>query len=332
MTSTASEGAKAPRVRVLPKVTVVVPVRDGGDQLREVVAALEAQSLGSGDFEVVIADDGSRDGAVDLLARRDWLRVETGPRRNSYAARNMGASVARADALAFCDADCRPEPRWLEEGLASLTIFDVVGGAVRFVVPDGRTVWTLLDIDTFLDQERAVRNGTAVSANLFVRRSVFEMVGGFDDTLPNQGDFDFVKRAVAAGARLGYSEQAAVRHPTRDDRGAFLRKAWNVNRRYAAREARSGGRPEALKLRSLVPVIQPIRSRRRVGRSLTLDRHRLAESGVSATPAERVKALPLQYLVLPYLATAAQFQGWIDGRKASAPASLARRARQPWRQ
>jgi glycosyltransferase involved in cell wall biosynthesis len=297
-------------------VSVIVPVRDGGVDVPELVASLRAQTVPRSEFEVLIADDGSSDGATAQLAQDDgWLSVLAGPRRNPYAARNRAAARAGGRVLAFCDVDCRPEPDWLERGLAGLERAEVVAGLVRFMPPSRLTAWSLVDMDTFLDQERTVHTGGAVTANLFVGRALFERVGGFDGTLANGGDQEFVRRCVAAGARLRFERDAVVAHPTRDRARELLGKVWLVNRRHAAREARAGRRPGRLSLRSLVPVVQQLRSRARTGRSIGLDRARLSESGVEPRLWDQVRALPVIYLLMPYLATAAQGRGWIDGRR-----------------
>ena len=92
--------------------SVIVPVRNGGGYVAGLLAALEAQTIAPGRFEVLIGDDGSRDGALaGIEAGRPWLRVVAGPPRNSYAARNMAVRASRAPVLAFCDVDCRPGAR-----------------------------------------------------------------------------------------------------------------------------------------------------------------------------------------------------------------------------
>lgn len=278
---------------------------------------LAVQTLPRESFEVVIGDDGSSDGATRELASEDgWLRVSPGPPLNSYAARNRAVQASQASVLAFCDSDSRPEPTWLEAGLAALEEADLAAGFIRFCGPSRPTVWTLLDVDMFLDQKRSVRSGRAVTANLFVRREWFERVGGFDETLPNTGDYDFVSRCVARGARLIFVRDAVVSHPTRDSARSFLRKVWAVNRRYAARQGREGRKPHGLELRSWVPLVQPLRARRRFGRSIRPDRRRLAESGLAPRLWDDIRALPLMYVGVPYLAGMAQLLGWWEGRRA----------------
>jgi len=299
-----------------PLAAVIVPIRDGGAAVPDLITALAAQTVSRDRFEVIIGDDGSTDGAIGELATDDgWIRIASGPPLNSYAARNRAVQSTSAPVLAFCDVDCLPEPTWLEAGLSALQDGDLVGGMIRFVLPERRSVWTLLDVDLFLDQERTVQSGKAVTANLFVRREIFDRINGFDDSLPNTGDYDFVARAVASGARLVFSPEACVLHPTRDGARPLLRKVWAVNRRYATRQTRTGRRPRALKLREWIPLMQTIRSRRRFGRSLRADRRRLKEHGVAPTLWEDLQALALMYLFVPYVANAAQLHGWWEGRR-----------------
>lgn len=300
----------------MPDVSIVVPVRNGGDDVRALVAALERQTLDPERFEVLIADDGSTDGCLDGVGSSPLrLRILPGPPRNSYAARNRAASAAASPVLAFCDADCVPEPEWLERGLAAVHGADLAAGRIRFSVPPRRSVWTLLDMDSFKDHERQVRNGTAETANLFVRRAVYDSVGGFDDSLPEHGDFDFVQRARAAGASLAYAPEAVVWHPTRNEAKPFLRAVWIYHRWYAAREARAGRFPEGLRPKALFPLVQTIRARRRFGRTLGPDRGWLSANGVVPRRRETIAALPIMYVVVPYLRGAAQLQGWRDGRR-----------------
>lgn len=303
-------------------ITVVAPVRDMDEQAQMLVHALDRQTFPRDRFELILADDGSTSGAIGQLASADeHVRVLHGPRANSYAARNRAAAVARGAILASCDADCVPEPEWLERGAAALRHADVVAGLIRFIPPQRPTIWALLDMSTFLDQERAVKSGYGLGGNLFFRRELFEHVGGFDDSQPNQGDYDFVSRCVAAGAKLTFAAEAVVWHPTRNSARSFLHKLWAVNRRYAEREAVAGRKPEGLKLRNLAPVVQTLRGRKRVGRSLGLDRERLAESGIRPGLWDDVRALPLIYVLVPYLSAFAQLQGWTAVRCRPAKAS-----------
>ena len=309
------------------RVSVIVPVRNGLPFLQTLVDALERQTIGTKGFELVLADDGSSDGTLEWLEERSapWIRVAPGPPRNSYAARNRGAAASSAAVLAFCDVDCVPEPDWLERALAALEVADIAAGRIRFILPRRRTVWTLLDMDTSKDHEREVRNDTAETANLTLRRSLFDAVGGFEEEVSEFGDFDFVRRSVAHGARLAYAADVVVWHPTRDRGRPFLRAQWIYGRGYGELQGRAGRVPTDLRLKALIPVYSVMRTRRWWGRSYGPDRTWLGQNGVVPTRREVLTALPLMYLVLPYLRSVAELVGWLDGRRVRRTAIEARR-------
>lgn len=298
-----------------PLVSVIVPVRDHVDGVREVVACLAKQTLPSGAFELVIGGDGAAPGPLEEVACDEWVRVANGPPMTSYAARNRAASVARGQILAFCDSDCRPEPSWLEEGLAALERSDIVAGEITFVPPVRPTIWSLLTADMFLDQERNVLLRRGVTANLFVRRRTFEHVGGFDVTLPSGGDYDFVRRCVEAGARLAYQPRAVVRHPTLDERDEFLRKVSTTNRWAAARRARAGEPLSLTSLLTLTPIVGVMQARRHALRpAFRLNRPRLVSSGIAPSWRHDVRAMSRLYFHVAYVAGFARIRGWRDGR------------------
>lgn len=289
-------------------VTVVVPARDPGD-LDELVAALRAQSLGLARFEVVIADDGSRP-AIEIGSERGWLRVDRAEPTNSYAARNRGARLARGRAFAFLDADCVPERDWLERGLAALDDgAAVVAGEVRPLPPRRVNAWALLDADDSFNQSRVVAEGYALGGNLFVRRDVFERLGGFDETRPSGGDFEFAERALRAGERLVFAPDAVVTHPTVDSGRVFLRRAWFRDRYHSARKYGRKPLRVVVQLPKLVPVAGPLWARSRRGQPLGFDRSRIGWDGTAAPRRRTVAAaLALRYLVLPYVSAAAHLQ------------------------
>jgi glycosyltransferase involved in cell wall biosynthesis len=298
-------------------VSIIVPVRNAGTDVEGLLTALAAQSFPSERFEVIFGDDGSTDGSLATVTSGPVrARVVTCSPKNAYSARNRAVAEARGSVLAFCDADCRPAPGWLAAGIAELDRADIVAGLIRLVIPDTTPLWALADLDTFLDQERSVRANAAVTANLFVRRELFEAVGGFDDALPGHGDFAFVESCVAVGGRLGFSRNATLEHPARADGSQLLAKVREMHRSYAVRAALSGMRPDGLKLRNWVPVVQTARSRRRGGRPLGLDPRRLADSGVRPGLLRRLSVLPIIYLAIPYAGCIGQLEGWRSVRRA----------------
>ena len=99
-------------------VSVVIPMRDVAPFLRRTIASVGPAPR----LEILLVDDGSRDGTLDLaadLARRDCrIHLLQGDRRGPSAARNLAIAVARAPLVAFLDADDCWRPGKLARQLA----------------------------------------------------------------------------------------------------------------------------------------------------------------------------------------------------------------------
>lgn len=304
-----------------PLVSVIIPVRDDPKGIVKVLECLDAQTLPNSQFEVVIGDDGSRPDRVPGVPGSDSrIRLISGPPLTSYAARNAAARSARGRVLAFCDADCLPEPRWLEEGLAALENADIVAGEVQFHAPENPTVWSLLTIDLFLDQNQNVTLSRAVTANIMVRRIDFEKINGFDQSLPSGGDYDFVRRMVQDGARLEYAPLAVVGHPTMDRASPFLRKIYKTNFWSGARHARNKDQMDLMGILLLVPVIGVVLARHRVYRpAFRLQRQRLKKSNVRTDWRKRALAVAALYCIVYFVAGIGRVFGWLRGLNMNRP-------------
>jgi GT2 family glycosyltransferase len=192
----------------VPSVSVVIPARDAAATIGDTLAALAEQQPD----EVIVVDDGSRDATMALAEASPVVtHVIRGAGEGPGAARNAGAAAATGEALAFLDADCVPQRGWLRAGLRALEEADLVQGPTTPppAAPRGpfdRTLWVVEPWGLF------------ETANLFVRRELFERLGGFEPWLsPARSkelaeDVWFGWRAVRAGARTGFCETALVHH------------------------------------------------------------------------------------------------------------------------
>jgi glycosyltransferase involved in cell wall biosynthesis len=212
-------------------VSVVIPFRNARNDLPTLVDALRRQTLGPSKFEVIWVDDASRDGGGRWLSDQlapGWRLLVHPEARGSYAARNTALSHAAAESVAFTDADCRPDAGWLEHGLAALRSAPRIAGRIHLELSTHPTIAERVDAGRFLRQRRYVEEGFAATANLFVRRAVFDRVGGFDEDLISGGDHEFGWRCERAGIPIRYVENVVVNHPARTSLGQLLGKARRV--------------------------------------------------------------------------------------------------------
>ena len=108
------------------KVSVVIPVYNVKDYLRQCLDSLLAQTLA--EIEIVCVDDGSGDGSAEILReyeqRGDRVKVRWQENRGAGTARNEGIRVATGEYLFFCDADDYLAPDLLEKLYAAAVKHD----------------------------------------------------------------------------------------------------------------------------------------------------------------------------------------------------------------
>jgi glycosyltransferase involved in cell wall biosynthesis len=234
---------------VIPRVSAIVPVRNGEKHVRRCLEALLAQSWPAQRLEILVVDDASTDSTRERVRELPVQLLAQGERRGPYAARNAALRVAAGDVLAFTDSDCVPAEDWIERGVAALARqrADLAGGHVRFCLSRRRSAFELLDSLSNLDQERSVaERGVAKTGNLFAARRVLDAIGPFPERRSGC-DVAWTGRATGAGFALVYAHDAVVEKPARGAL-ALVRKQYRVGRGQQALW-RAAGEP----LRAVLP-------------------------------------------------------------------------------
>ena len=179
-------------------VSVVIPVFNGERFLREAVESVLAQKHSP--LEVIIVDDGSTDNTATVARNLpETVRYLHQTNQGPAAARNRGIEQAQGALIAFADADDLWPPAKLELQLPYL----IKDPAIEIIM--GRIQQVLLS-ETVDGQTRAEESGDpAFSVNLgcaVIRKSVFDRVGLFDETMRYSEDVDWFMRAREAGAAI----------------------------------------------------------------------------------------------------------------------------------
>jgi glycosyltransferase involved in cell wall biosynthesis len=224
-----------------PSVSVIIAAFNAEATLGKQLAALARQRAPFG-YEVLVCDNGSSDGTVALSqswADRVSLRVvDASARQGASAARNVGAAVARAPRLTFCDADDVVSDDWLAEMVDALQSADLVGGGSGYALLNrpalGRQDWE----DPLLRKPQAPSLVGTSSSNLGIRADVFSKVGGFDEMLFAAEDFDLCWRVQFAGYRVAARPSAFVNLRRRDSWSGVFRQgfAWGAGDRALRRK------------------------------------------------------------------------------------------------
>jgi glycosyltransferase involved in cell wall biosynthesis len=214
-----------------PLFTVIIPVYNDWEVLRHCLAALEVQSLPKDEFEVIVINNRAEPELPQGMFLSGNTRLMHQPVPGSYAARNLGASAASGFILAFTDADCIPDPRWLESAKVLFQDEDcglIAGHVDIFRRPHGSKMVYAYEKKYLFRQEESAEKGESVIANLFVRRHHFEEAGGFDASIKSMGDLEFTRRCAEAGYKMLYGEKVSIRHPARTSVGLFLKRKYRV--------------------------------------------------------------------------------------------------------
>lgn len=190
-----------------PLFTFLTAAYDAEATLAETIGSVASQS--SGDWELVIVDDGSTDRTGDIARRcaADDPRIAVLSQRNAgaAAARNRAAGVARGRWWCVLDADDVIDPRFVERMagfIAEHPGYGLYSCSTLMRFPDGRT--SLFDdrprasrVVSFTLDEMLRRNRLPVTT--VFSPDVHALVGGFRDVYAE--DYDFWLRALALGVR-----------------------------------------------------------------------------------------------------------------------------------
>jgi glycosyltransferase involved in cell wall biosynthesis len=220
-----------------PFVSIIIPVLEDYESLEKCLEALEEQSYGRENYEIVVVDNGSAAQYVrDLNDRAERVRWYCEPQGGSYAARNCGIEHACGEVLAFTDADCIPARDWLERGVEAIMSDDAIGllaGAIQVFADDpaSPTPIELYEMKAAFPQQYFVEKlSFGATANVFTRRDVFDSVGLFDASLRSGGDREWGQRVKRSGYQLAFRNDVVVRHPTRRSLEKFHAKMMRIAR------------------------------------------------------------------------------------------------------
>lgn len=238
----------------VPLISVVIPVRNGGKLLDEQLEALARQTF-DGPWEIILADNGSTDGTqarlYDWIDRLPLRLVDASDRPGPAHARNVGGRAARAEVLAYIDADDVVDDRWLAELCAAAGPDILVGGAYD---PTTLNPPEVLHARGRTERARELDTGPAGflpfsgSANFAIGKAVLLAVGGWDESLPNCEDVELCWRSQLAGYELRFCESAVVNYrylaglkPLYRQMVDYARSEVQLYRRYKDRGARRRG-------------------------------------------------------------------------------------------
>jgi rhamnosyltransferase len=205
-------------------ISVIIPVKDGGDDLRRCLDCIARQRTDD-DVETLIVDSGSRDGSRELARARGAgvLEVEASGFLHG-ATRNLAAAHARGDLLVFTTQDAyAADQHWIERLCAPLRTDEEVAGVYGRQLPHADASPPERFFLDFLygpsprvqrvggTADLSLRTTLFSNVNSAIRRSFWEQLP-FADDLFFAEDQDWSRRVLLAGYAIRYEPEAAVYH------------------------------------------------------------------------------------------------------------------------
>ncbi len=205
-----------------PQISIIVPFF--GHRIEGLLKCLDClldQCEGTPDYEILVIDNNPSPGLCSQIPSHSLVTCVHHQRPGSYSARNAGIRLSKGDIIGFTDSDCLPSSDWILKGYEAIKSNNncgFVAGQIQmtFLNPNVPNAYEIYDCCVHMRQKTYVENlHFGATANLFVRKEVFEKVGVFNEAFFSGGDREFGQRVYEAGLQQIYSEEVKIKHPCR---------------------------------------------------------------------------------------------------------------------
>ena len=240
--------------------SIIIPVYNDSEDLKLVLDAINRQDFPAENVETFVVDNGSSDDSIEVAKGFSFVNVllEHEYLNSPYSCRNRGIEKANGDIIVLLDASCKPVGNWLNAAhdCYNKTDAEIIGGDVKFDFKGKVTAGKVYDSITNIKMQESIEGkGVAKTANLFIRKEIFEKVGVFPEGLRSGGDVRWTAKASKQGYKLQFCKNAIV-YKTARSILELLKKQWRVGSHQPIIKNALGERNNLL--RKMVRVFVPI--------------------------------------------------------------------------
>ncbi len=198
----------------MPKVSLIVTVLNESKTIRVLLESILQQTLKPN--EVLVVDGGSTDDTVKIIKRfsqeNPQLHLQVKIKKgNRSVGRNYAIQLAKYELIAITDAGCVLEKKWLKALVLKYTESKapVIAGYYaakpetdfqKAVVPYVLVMPDRIDPQNFLPATRS----------MLIEKRLFKEMGGFDEKLSDNEDYDFAKKLVKQKIKISFAQRAVV--------------------------------------------------------------------------------------------------------------------------
>ena len=172
-----------------------------GSCLESIAEAMQDRPL----YEVILVDNGSSDNTLNIAEKygnKLKLKIFIKTDCNISALRNFGAQNAQGEIFAFLDADCTISKEWLNNAIPYFNRQSCAAAGSSHEIPHGYSwvakTWNMVT----LKKLRLTETDKLPSGNMLVDKNKFNKVGGFDESLVTNEDFDLCFRLRKCGFKI----------------------------------------------------------------------------------------------------------------------------------
>ena len=208
-------------------VSIIIPALTEEKMIGRCLESLAALDFARERFEVIVVDNGSTDRTREIAESfQDRLNLRVLEKRGARISglRNLGAHDAQGGTVAFLDADCLAPKEWLERIIPLLPAAGAGVVGAHYLLPEDST-WVGRTWHRYQEAEKAGEVSHVPAGDLVMRREDFLRIGGFDESIQTNEDYELCERARANGMTVRAVPEIGVVHlGTAQSLRVFFRK------------------------------------------------------------------------------------------------------------
>jgi glycosyltransferase involved in cell wall biosynthesis len=242
-----------------PSVSVIMPVRNEAAWIQQSLSAVLAQDYPANLIQILLVDGQSEDRTRELAAGvpgAERITILSNPARRQAVGLNLGLRHSHGEVIVRIDGHTLVAPNYVSECVGALaqTGAHGVGGMMRPVglTPTGRAIasatMSRFAVPTAFHVSQTARYTDTVYMGAWPR-AVLDRVGGFDEDLPTNEDYELHYRIRQAGGKLYLTPAIASQYICRQSLGGVMRQYYAYGQGKIRTLARH---PRSVRLRHLV--------------------------------------------------------------------------------
>jgi len=218
-----------------PQLSVIIASYNSKSTIERCLESLRSQKTHAV-FETIVVDS-STDGTASVVKKRfpEVRLYKFSERKYCGDARNRGISVANGEIIAFIDADCVADSKWVDEILKAHQSSDLaIGGAIANGEPSNLTGWAgyFCEFSQWMPKAPTTFFEDVAGANMSYKRTVFERLGGFIERT-YCSDTDFHWRMGRIGHRIRFVPSILVHHHSIQSFPRLIRHEYHHGQNFA---------------------------------------------------------------------------------------------------